>query len=217
MKITYFLDIFSSWCSYAEPVWAELKKRHAGRATFEWKIALMNREDFPSSREQCDWVYQRSGVIMRTPFRLDSGWWDAERKGDYTAAALVAEAGRALGVPGDELRLALTHAALREGRRVGDLDAAVAVGAQATGIDAAKLREAALSEEVARRVRESTAAFHALQIAQRPAFLLEDAIGDRAVFSGLVGIAPLAVTIDAMLSDEAAYQNYAIHFGRPPV
>jgi hypothetical protein len=36
------------------------------------------------------------------------------------------------------------------------------------------------------------------------------------VFSGLVKIEPIAATIDAMLSDTAAYAAYAAHFGAPP-
>jgi hypothetical protein len=66
------------------------------------------------------------------------------------------------------------------------------------------------------RVDASTADFHSHRITQRPAFVLTDAIGDKAVFSGLVRIEPLAATIDAMLSDTAAYAAHAAHHGNPP-
>ena len=216
MKITYFVEIMSSWCHWAEPTWLELKSRYAGRVNFQWKIALMHPGDFPVSRAQCNWFYQRSGTITRSPYMLNSGWFEAERKGDYNAPNQVAEAGKDLGITDDRLRLALTHAAVREGRRIGGLDEAIAVAAKATGIEAAKLRAQAILPEVQERVRASTAEFHALQITQRPAFLLEDPIGDRAVFSGLVGLAPLAAAIDAMLADTAAYATHAAHFGAPP-
>jgi hypothetical protein len=36
------------------------------------------------------------------------------------------------------------------------------------------------------------------------------------VFSGLVAMEPLAATIDAMLSDTAAYASHAAHHGTPP-
>jgi len=216
MKITYFVEIMSSWCHWAEPTWLELKSRYAGRVNFQWKIALMHPGDFPVSRAQCNWFYQRSGTITRSPYMLNSGWFEAERKGDYNAPNQVAEAGKDLGITDDRLRLALTHAAVREGRRIGGLDEAIAVAAKATGIEVARLRAQAISPEVQERVRASTAEFHALQITQRPAFLLEDPIGDRAVFSGLVGLAPLAAAIDAMLADTAAYATHAAHFGAPP-
>jgi predicted DsbA family dithiol-disulfide isomerase len=216
MKITYFIEIFSSWCYWAEPAWAELKSRYAGRVDFQWKIALMNPGDFPASREQCDWFYQRSGTITHSPFMLNSGWFDPALKAQYAAPNYVAEAGRDFGFNDDRLRLALMHAAMREGRKIGHMSEAVSVAAAALGIDAEKLRARAESTEVQKRVHDSTAEFHSLKINQRPAFLLEDPIGDRAVFSGLVGAVPLAATLDAMLSDSAAYASYAVHFGPPP-
>ncbi len=217
MKITYYLEIMSSWCAWVEPTWAELKARYAGRVEFDWKIALMSTGDFPASRAQCDWAYQRSGgTVMHSPFMLSSGWFEPARKGLYPAPNLVAEAGRDFGFTGDELRLALAHAALREGRKLGDMDESIAVAVQATKLNARKLRARAESDEVKARVHTSTAAFHAHQITQRPAFILEDAILDKAVFSGLVKVEPLAATIDAMLADTAAYAAHAAHFGKPP-
>jgi hypothetical protein len=217
VKITYYLEVLSSWCTWVEPVWAELKNRYAGRAEFHWKIALMNPQDFPVSREQCDWFYRRSGAtVMRSPFMLNSGWFEPERKGDYTAPNLVAEAGKDFGFTGDELRLAIAHAALRQGHQVGDIAVAVAAAADACKVDAAQLRARAESPEIRARVDASTKEFFAHQINQRPSFVLEDAIGDKAVFSGLVRLEPLVATIDAMLADTAAYASHAAHYGKPP-
>lgn len=219
MKITYYLEIISSWCTWVEPTWAELKQRYAGRAEFEWRIALMSPADFPVSRAQTDWFYQRSGgTVMRSPFMLNSGWFEAERQGHYEAPNLVAEAARDFGFTGDEIRLALSRAAVRDGQKIGDLATSVAVAAKAGGkkLPAKKLRAAAESASVRARVDASTADFFAHQISQRPAFVLTDAIGDKAVFSGLVRLEPLVATIDAMLADTAAYAAHRAHFGSPP-
>ncbi|MGA3006542.1 MAG: DsbA family protein [Opitutaceae bacterium] len=216
MKITYYLEVLSSWCHWAEPAWAELKARYAGRAEFGWKIALMKPEGFPVSREQCDWFYRRSGTIMRSPYRLSSGWFEAKRQGLYHAPNLVAEAARDFGFTDDRVRLALAQAALRDGRTIGDMAEAVAVAASATGLPGEKLLARAQSREIEARVNASTAEFHALQITQRPAFVLEDPIGDKAVFSGLTALGPLTATIDAMQADTAAYAAHAAHFGQPP-
>ena len=150
----------------------------------------------------------------------------AERQGHYEAPNLVAEAGKDFGFTGDEIRLAIAHAALHEGAKVGDLTTAVKVAAKAgtrlrlasarQEIDAKKLRKAAESTEVRARVEASTAAFLSHQINQRPAFVLSDAIGDKAVFSGLVRLDPLVATIDAMLADTAAYAAHKTHHGLPP-
>ncbi len=43
-KITYYLDVISSWCHWAEPTWAELKRRYSDRVEFEWQIALLGPE-----------------------------------------------------------------------------------------------------------------------------------------------------------------------------
>ena len=105
MKITYYVEVLSSWCHWVEPVWAELKSRYAGRAEFEWKIALMNPGDFPASQAQCDWFYRRSGgTVMNSPYMLNSGWFEAERQGDYRAPNLVAEAAKDFGVTDDRVR-----------------------------------------------------------------------------------------------------------------
>ena len=219
MKVTYYVEIFSSWCMWVEPTWAELKRRYAGRAEFEWKIALMNPEDFPVSREQCDWFYRRSGgTVMHSPHMLNSAWFEASRKGRYEAPNLVAEAARDFGFQGDEIRLALAHAGLREGRKIGDLSTAVAVAVKAGGrkLDAKKLRAAAESAKVRARVEASTKEFFSHQINQRPAFVVTDAIGDKAVFSGLVRLEPFVATIEAMLADTAAYTAHRIHHGNPP-
>jgi predicted DsbA family dithiol-disulfide isomerase len=217
VTVTYYLEILSSWCHWAEPAWRELQQRYASRVDFRWRIALMSPDAFPVSAAQTDWFYQRSGTIMRSPRMLHSGWFEPARQGQYEAPNQVAEAGRDfLGEADDRLRLALTRAALLEGRRVGDLALACEIGAAAVGIDATALREAAESEAVRSRLQASTAAFAAHQLNQRPGFVLEDAIGDKAVFSGLVRVAPLATTIDAMLDDCAAYAAHAAHFGPPP-
>ena len=217
MKVTYYLEVISSWCYWVEPTWAELKARYAPRGVeFEWKIALMKKEDYPVSREQCDWFYRRSGMIMKSPFMLNSGWLEPWREGLFPAASYVAEAGKDFGITGDELRLALAHAADRDGLKVASMDAAIKVAVKATKLDGKKLRAKAESPEVAVRIQASTAEFFAHRIDQRPAFILTSDIGDKAVFSGVPRIEPLAATLDSMLADQAAYAAHKAHFGGPP-
>ena len=55
-----------------------------------------------------------------------------------------------------------------------------------------------------------------LQVNQRPTFRLENSIGDRAVFSGIVKVEPIAAAIEALLSDAAAYKSWKAHFSDPP-
>lgn len=215
MKITYYLEVVSSWCYWSEPAWASLKEKYAGQVEFHWKIAQMPAEAYPVSREQCDWFYRRSGTIMRSPFMLNSGWWESDIK-EYLVPNLVAEAAKDFKVTDDRVRLALAHAGVREGQKVGRWEVAVAVAAAAAKLDRKKLLRRAQSPEIAARMAATTAEFHALQVTQRPTFLLENHIGDRAVFSGLAKAEPIAAAIDAMLADAAAYTSFTTHFGEVP-
>ena len=215
MKITYYLDVVSSWCYWAEPAWAELKQRYAkSPVEFNWTIALIDESGMPKSRQQADWFYRRSGTIVRSSFMLNSGWLTGLK--EYLAPNCVAEAAKDFGVTDDRVRLRLMEAAMREGQKVGDWDVSAAVAAQVAGLDFAGLLKKAQSPEIEKRVRAATAEFHALQVTQRPTFVLEDNIGDRAVFSGLIKTAPIAAALDAMLDDAAAYASHAAHFGPPP-
>ncbi len=215
VKVTYFVELVSSWCYWAEPAWAELKARYGNKVDFQWKLALMDASGLPTSQNQCEWFYRRSGTMVKSPFMLNSGWYDPALK-EYMAPNLVAEAARDFGVNDDRVRLAIAHAALREGKKVADWAVSAKAGAQAAGLDQAKLLERAQHPEVAERARLSTAEFHAMKATQRPTFLVESTIGDRVMISGLWKAAPVAAAIDTMLDDATAYAAHAAHFGGPP-
>ena len=175
----------------------------------------MDPSGLPTSREQEQWFYRRSGMMMRSPFMLNTEWYDPSLA-EWLAPNCVAEAAKDFGITDDRVRLALAHAALREGKEIGDWNVAADTGAEAGGIDTGKLLERAKSAEIEQRVRTSTAEFHALQVTQRPAFVIDTDIGDRAVFSGVIKLEPLTATIDSMLDDAAVYAAHKAHFGEPP-
>jgi len=215
ITVTDYLDVVSSWCFWSEPTWAELKKRYQGRVEFQWKVALMDPVGLPMSREQEQWFYRRSGMMMRSSFMLNTDWYDASLK-EWLAPNSVAEAAKDFGITDDRVRLALANAALREGKKVSDWNVSVDAAATAGNLDKRKLLDVAKSSAVEKRLRDSTAEFHAMQITQRPAFVIDSEIGDRAIFSGVVRLEPLAATIDSMLDDATAYAAHKAHFGDPP-
>ncbi len=217
VSITYYVEIYSSWCHWAEPAWKELKTRYAGRVAFDWRVALMRPEDFPATRAQCDWFYKRSGTVVGSPYVLNSGWVQEDRAA-YLTPNLVAEAARDFLPEGDDrVRIALAEAAMREGQGIHALETAVRVAVAAGGgIPAAKLKAAAKSGAVRARVEASTAEFFAHRLSQRPAFVLTSEISDKVVLSGVWRTAPLAAALDGMLADAAAYASYRAHHGAPP-
>ncbi|MEI6343359.1 MAG: DsbA family protein [Verrucomicrobiota bacterium] len=215
LSATYFLDVLSSWCHWAEPAWQALRQRYGDAVSFQWKIALMDPAGIPANRGQCDWFYRRSGVITRANHRLSSAWL-VEGVRDYSAPNLVAEAARDLGADDDRARLAMAHAAMVEGQRVDQIAMAARIAALATGLDADLLAAHAATDAVLRRVKETTDEFVHLGATQRPTFVLENDIGDRAVLSGFHGFDPLAAAIDALLADSQAYASWEVHFGSTP-
>jgi predicted DsbA family dithiol-disulfide isomerase len=216
VKVTYYLDVISSWCYWAEPAWAELKKRYAkAPVEFDWQIALVDPEGMPKSREQEDWFYRRSGTIAGSPFKLNSGWLDPVQP-EFLAPNCVAEAAKDFGVTDDRVRLALMDAAMRKGQKVADWKICASIAAKAAKLDEKKLLAKSQSKEIEKRVRASTAAFHAMKATQRPTFVLESNIGDRAMLSGFWRLEPLVAAIDSMLADAAAYKSWKAHFGDPP-
>ncbi len=215
VKITFYLDVTSSWCFWAEPAWAELKRRYAGRAEFAWKLALMDASGLPTSRAQCEWYYRRSGTLIGSPYMLDAGWFEGGQT-EYLAPNLIAEAAKDFGVKDDLVRLVLSHAALREGRPIGRWEVSASIAAAAAGLEVETLLRAAQSKEILIRAREATAEFHALGAKQRPAFLIENGIGDRVMFSGIANVTPIIAAVDALAADESALTSYTAHHGPPP-
>jgi predicted DsbA family dithiol-disulfide isomerase len=213
---TLYLDVISSWCFWAEPMWTELKQRYAGRVAFDWKIALMDESGMPKSRAQLEWYYRRSSMLMRSPFPLNPDWFEPGVS-EYLAPNAVAEAARDLGLDDDTVRIALATAGLHEGRKTGDWDIAADIGAVTSGIEKDKLLKRAQSADIEKRIRASTAEFHAMGVNQRPTFVIDNSVtGDRAVFAGFAKLEPLVAAIDAMLEDIDFYEQHASRYGTPP-
>jgi hypothetical protein len=55
-----------------------------------------------------------------------------------------------------------------------------------------------------------------LKVSQRPTFLIDTEIGDRAIFSGVIKLGPIAATLDSTIDDATAYAAYDAHFGAAP-
>jgi predicted DsbA family dithiol-disulfide isomerase len=216
LLITNYLDVISSWCHWAIPAWQELRAGYGDRVDFRWKIALMDKDALPPTRAHTEWYYRRSGMLMRSPVMLSAGWVEPGRA-EYLEPNCIAEAARDFGVEDDRAWIALSYAELRDGKKIGDWEIAAQIVADATEVDRTQLLERAKSPEIEARVRQSTSDFHALQVTQRPTFVIDSPIGDRAVFSGFAKAAPLTATLDAMLDDIAGYQAHAAHFGDRPV
>src|SRR5438046_10042188 len=52
MTVTYYLDVISSLCFFAEPAWAESTTRYEPRGEFLWTCALTATPCRPTSRQK---------------------------------------------------------------------------------------------------------------------------------------------------------------------
>src|SRR5258707_9321840 len=122
MTTTYtdYLDVVSSWCFWTEPRWAELKRCYDGRVQFQWKIALMDRTGLPTSREQEQWFYRRSGMMMRSAFMLNTDWYDPNLP-EWLAPNCVAQAPKNFCFTCDRVPLPPSRAPLRGSEKIADL------------------------------------------------------------------------------------------------
>ena len=213
LTVTLYLEVISSWCFHTEAAWDEVRLRFAGNATFDWRIALMEPAAYPATRAQADWFYRRSGTIVGAQWILNSGWLDSRAPDGFVVPNLVAEAARRLGAGDDRVRRAIADAALRDGQGVGDLDVAVAIAAEASGLNRDALRTASLDPQTRATLDASTRDFHAMGATQRPTWVIESEIGDRAMLSGTWRAAPVIAVVEATLADLRAYRSHAAHYG----
>ena len=215
LQMTSYLDVISSWCFWASRAWQELQERYRDRVDFRWKIALMDETGLPPTHEAMEWYYRRSGMLMRSPVKLRVDWHEPGRK-EYPEPNCIAEAAREFGAEDDRVWLALARAQLLHGKKISQWEVAAEIAARAAGLDQEKLLERAKSSEIEARIRLTTREFHDLKVTQRPTFVIDTPIGDRAIFSGFAKVEPLAATLDAMIDDLVGYEAHAAHFGAPP-
>jgi hypothetical protein len=170
----------------------------------------MDSTGMPKSRPQLEWFYRRSRTIMAADHALRSDWYDPKLD-EYLAPNLVAEAAIDFGVGRDDdrVRIAVAEAGLLHGRPPSQLTEAVAIAvAAAPELEPKSLTERASSPEIEQRIRTAAAELHALQATQRPAYLLENKIGDRVVFSGVAKPEPLIAAVDQLLADARVQLEY---------
>jgi predicted DsbA family dithiol-disulfide isomerase len=206
VKIIYYMDILSSWCTYAEGPLAKIRSRFGPDIEYEWRIAaLQDGNAMGYTPEAMKWYYERSGSMSGT--KLNVAWLESERDGSWWPD-LAAEAARSRGNVGDEVRLALAKAGLMEGQHIQHRDVSERIAAPASGLEPARLRTAMDDPAVAARVRATTAEFRALPCTMVPTFLISNEIGDVNLLSGTYRYDHLAACVEQLLADVKAYRAF---------
>ena len=195
-----------------DEVLVAVNKRYGSRVPIVRKIALINGgKPMAAGLEQEKWYYDRCDLV--TGRRFNHNW--IEKSGQTTwAPNAVIQAAESLG-HGDAVREVLKAEGLMEGKLFLRLEVAIELAAKVTGISQSELEHAVNDEKTANAIRASTAEFSLLPVNQRPTFLLRSNIEDTALLSGIYRPEPVFAAIEAMNSDEDAYERFRASY--PPI
>lgn len=204
VKLTYFVDVLSSWCLIAEDALDRVRREFGARLEYEWLIAPL-RDELDYTREMLEFYYQRTNAVTGT--MLNSVWLEGRTDGPKWAD-LAAEAARSLGCVDDAVRLALARGAMKDGLHMGKRGVCVETAAKAGGLKAADLERAMDDPKTAARIKASGDAFAAYKVPVRPTFVVSNSIGDVYVLSGCWRYELLADAIRDAISDADTYATF---------
>lgn len=212
MTLTYYYDVCSMWCAMGDEILVAINKRYGSRVPIVRKIALINDgKPMAAGLEQEKWYYDRCDLV--TGRRFNHNWIEKSGQTTWVPNAVI-QAAESLG-HGDAVREVLKTEGLMNGKPFLRQEVAIELAAKASGISQAELTRAVNDEKTAGAIKASTAEFSQLPVNQRPTFLLRSNIEDTALLSGIYRPEPVFAAIEAMISDEDAYERFRASY--PPI
>lgn len=206
LSLTYYVDVLSSWCFVAERSLASLRDELGDRLALDWRLAfLFNGGPMGYSPQLGAWQYKRLESV--TGVRLNPAWRESANDTTWWAN-LATEAARGLGVCDDRVRLAISRAAMVEGRHVGRRDEAVAVAVAASALSSSDLEQEMDHPRTAEKLWNATMEYRLLPVKVQPTFVLRNDVADSAILSGLVGVDALKSCAIEMLTAADSYEKY---------
>lgn len=197
IELTAYIDVLSSWCYVGDLALQKIEKKYGDRLRVQWKIAqLFEYGPLPYTREQLAWYYARTAKISGVVMNAD---WHDSPETTTVYANQAAEAARSLGVTDMSLVRALNRANVIEGKRLGRRDVALDEAARLSGLDRAQLDRAMRDPATAQRIEQTTKEFEALNLPQRPSYVVRNPTGDLALLSGIYTFESLDAVIGEML------------------
>jgi predicted DsbA family dithiol-disulfide isomerase len=197
VELAAYIDVLSSWCYVGDLALQKIEQKYGDRLRVEWKIAqLFDYGPLPYTREQLAWYYARTAKISGV--QMNAAWVDTP---DATTmhANQAAEAARTLGVTDMSLVRALNRANVIDGKPLGRREPALDEAARLSGLDRAELDRVMRDPSTAARIKQTTAEFEALNLPQRPSYVLRNPTGDLALLSGIYTFESLDAVIGEML------------------
>jgi len=190
-----------------DEVLAAIDKRYGSRVPIIRKIALINDgKPMDAGLEQEKWYYDRCDFV--TGRRFNHNWIEKSGQTTWVPNAVI-QAAENLG-HGDPVREILKKEGLMAGKPILRLEVAIELAAKASGISEAELASAVRDQKTAETLQAGIAEFGRLPADQRPTFLIQSTIEDTALLSGIYRPEPVFAAIDAMISDEDAYERFRV-------
>ena len=197
IDLTAYIDVLSSWCYVGDLALHKIEKKYGNRLRVEWRIAqLFDFGPLPYTREQLAWYYARTAKISGV--EMNAAWVDTP-EATTMHANQAAEAARTLGVTDMSLVRALNRANVIDGKPLGRREPALDEAARISGLDRAELDRVMRDPATAARIKQTTAEFEALNLPQRPSYVLRNPTGDLALLSGIYTFESLDAVIGEML------------------
>ena len=195
-----------------DEVLVAINKRYASRVPIVRKIALINDgRPMAAGLEQEKWYYDRCDVVAGR--RFNHNWIEKSGQTTWVPNAVI-QAAEGLG-HGDAVREILKAEGLMAGKPFLRLEVAIELAAKVTGMSQSELEHAVNDQKTLNAIRASTAEFSLLPVNQRPTFLLRSNIEDTALLSGIYRPEPVFAAVEAMISDEDAYERFSASY--PPI
>ncbi len=205
IELTAYIDVLSSWCYVGDLALQKIEKKYGDRLRVDWKIAqLFDFGPLPYTREQLAWYYARTAKI--TGVQMNADWVDTP-EATTLHANQAAEAARTLGITDLSLVRALNRANVIDGKPLGRREPSLDEAARLSGLDRGELDRVMRDPATAARIKQTTAEFVALNLPQRPSYVLRNPTGDLALLSGIYTFESLdAVTGEMLHASEITEQ-----------
>jgi predicted DsbA family dithiol-disulfide isomerase len=212
MNLTYYYDVCSMWCAMGDEVIVAINKRYGSRVPIVRKIALVDDgKPMAAGLDQEKLYYDRCDFVTGRQF--NHHWIEKSGQTTWVPNAVI-QAAESLG-HGHAVREILKTEGLMEGKPILRLEVALQLAAKASGVSQSELQHAVNDEKTANAINASTAEFGLLPANQRPTFLLRSNIEDTVLLSGIYRPEPVMAAIEAMISDEDAYERFRDSY--PPI
>ncbi len=203
--VNHYLYILSTWCLVAEEAIGRMRERFGSSISYDWHIACTDYEtNTQLTLAQLEFYYARLEVA--TGQHMTTNWWYEGY--DWLVPDRMTIAARRLGVTDNSVRLALSNAGLREGRRITMPDVALKVAAEAGALRTDSLRKAFDEPQTVIELFRQSSEFRDSGVSLRPALVISNDLGDRIILSGIWTEEPIMSAVEALLRDEVSYADF---------